>query len=276
MLAFIDASRRLLNFKVQEDYFSKVVDRYERYHLHNNDFDAFNDAFASLSLDGISRDYSDRIQAIPQRKTPGNAPRISVEGSREVSEILMAMRKIREAIIASARKDPFALRAYAFIIRATIQMRHMESYHPALLHLLRHIHPAVPLTASGKREFVGYYILDLSCRQDNLATAYQMVCRYGCKDVKVRAVLKALVHGNWYGFWRLKSLMSNHQQRLMEYAEGGMRRRALDCLGKGYLSINREFLERSAQESWDELKEKVSRDWQLEADYIITRQVKRK
>lgn len=186
------------------------------------------------------------------------------------------MRKLREAIVASARKDTFALRAYAFMIRASILMRHMESYHPALLHLLRDIHPASSLTPFEYDEFVGYYVLDLSCRQNDLATAYKVGCHYSYKNVRVRTVLKALVHGNWYAFWKVKSLMSDHQQRLLEYSEEGMRACALNCLGKSYLRVDRKFLERSAQQPWEKLKDKGRTNWQLEGDVVTIRQIKRK
>lgn len=267
----------MLNFKTQEDYFRKVVERYERCHPTSIDGngDPLDAAFASLSLDGSSENRSDRLNTFSDTKALNHAPRSSRD-SRELSVILMAMRKVREAIVASARKDSFALRAYAFMIRATILMRHMESYHPALLHLLRNIHPVTPLTTSEHHEFVGFYILDLSCRQNDLATAYKVVCRYNYNNVRVQAVLKAIVHGDWFAFWKAKSLMNGHQQRLLEYGEEGMRRRALDCLGKSYLSVDREYLERSAQRRWEELKAKNDVAWQLEAGMIIIRQIRRK
>ncbi len=271
-----DVSCRLLNFKTQEDYFRKVVDRYERCHPSDGKNDPLNKAFASLSLDGISEDRSDRIEAISETKPLGSAPQVSMKDSRELSVILMAMRKVREAVVASGRKDTFALRAYTFMIRATILMKHMESYHPALLHLLRDIHPVIPLTASEHHEFVGFYILDVACRQNDLATAHKVRCRYNYKNVRVEAVLKALVHGNWYAFWKVKVLMSDYQQRLLEYDEERMRQRALDCLGKGYLSVDRGFLERSAHRRWEELKEKSNLNWQLEADVVTIRQIKRR
>lgn len=190
--------------------------------------------------------------------------------------ILMAMRKLREAIVASTRNDTFALRVYAFMIRATILMKHMESYHPALLHLLRNIHPITPLTASEHHEFLGFYILDLSCRQNDLAAAYKLRCRYNYKNVRVGAVLKALVHGNWCAFWKIKPLMSGHQQRLLEYGEKWMRQRALDCLGKSYLTVDKGFLERSARRRWEELEENNYTNWQLEADVVTIRKIKRK
>lgn len=269
-----DASSRLLNFKTQEDYFRKVVDRYERYHPSN--CDVLDRAFASLSLDGFAGNVLDGTKANSETKTPGSASQFSIEESIEPSVIVMAMRKIREAIVASARKDIFALRAYAFIIRAAILMRHMESYHPALLHLLRDIHSVTPLTASEHHEFVEYYILDVSCRQNDLATAYKVRSRYNYKDVKVGAVLKALVHGDWYAFWKVKASMGGHQQRLLEYAEDRVRRRALGCLGKSYLNVDRGFLERSTKRRWEELKEDDIIDWQLKADVVTIRQIKRK
>ena len=207
-------------------------------------------------------------------RASANLSSISIEGPRDLSVILMAMRKVREAIVASGRKDTFALRAYAFMIRATILMRHMESYHPALLHLLRNIHPVTSLTASELHEFVGFYMLDLSCRQNDLATACKVGCRYNYKDVKVNSVLKALIHGNYYAFWKVKSFMSSHQQRLLEYGEEAMRRCALDCLGKSYLSVDRNFLERSTQRAWEELKDKSGLNWQLEEDVVTIRRIK--
>lgn len=209
-------------------------------------------------------------------KASANASSISIEQTRDLSVILMAMRKVREAIVASGRKDTFALRAYAFMIRATILMRHMESYHPALLHLLRDIHPVTSLTASELHEFVGFYMLDLSCRQNDLATAFKVGCRYNYKDVRVNSVLKALIHGNWYAFWKVKSFMSSHQQRLLEYGEEAMRRCALDCLEKSYLTVDKKFLERSTQRGWEELKDKSGLNWQLEGDIVTIRRIKRR
>ena len=231
-------SCRLLNFGTQEDYFHEIVSRYQRWHPRNGNSNTLDGAFASLSLEGVPGPRSDGIDAKTEMKVSANSTSISIEQSRDLSVILMAMRKVREAIVASGRKDAFALRAYAFVIRATILMRHMESYHPALLHLLRDIHPVTPLTALELHEFVGFYMLDLSCRQNDLATACKVGCRYNYKDVKVNTVLKALIHGNWYAFWKVKSFMSSHQQRLLEYGEGAMRRCALDWLGNRYLSVD--------------------------------------
>ena len=116
--------------------------------------------------------------------------------SKELSIIMFAMRKIREAIVATSRTDAFALRAYLFIIRATILVKSMEAYHPALHHLLHNIHPVSHLSAPEQHEFVGYSILDAACRQKDIALAYELRNKYHHRNARVDMVLHALVHEN--------------------------------------------------------------------------------
>ena len=257
---------RLLDFRTQEDYYSKVVQRYEDFWAGSGR--SLEDAFASLSLDGASLNG---YQLVKSGMSDG-----SNSSSKELSTILMAMRKIREAVVSSARKDSFALQAYVFIIRATILAKHMESYHPALLHLLHTIHPVTHLTTVEYNEFVGYYILDLACRQNDLAAAYRVKSRYRYKDDQVEAVVKALVHGDWFTFWNIEYLVTSHQKRLMEWTEDEVRSRALGCLGKAYLSVDKKYLEKAIHWQWEELVEKKNIGWQLEGDVVIIRRIKGK
>ena len=188
----------------------------------------------------------------------------------------MAMRKIREAIVASARTDLFVLQVYMFVIRATILLKNMESYHPALLHLLQRIHPKLPLERSEYHEFFGYFVLDLACRQTDLTEACRMKCHYNYKDEKVEAILKSLIHGNWYRFWALQKIVTPHQRSLMENAEDMIRRGALDCIGKSYLNVDRNFLETSTQCSWQQIVDKYKLAWQLDGDLVWIRRINRK
>lgn len=257
---------RLLNFKTQEDYYSKVVQRYEDFWAGSGR--SLDDAFAALSLEGAS------LNGYPLVKS--STSNGSNSGSKELSTILMAMRKIREAVVSSARKDAFALQAYVFIIRATILAKHMESYHPALLHLLHTIHPVTHLTTVEYSEFVGYYILDLACRQNDLAAAYRVKSHYRYNDDQVEAVVKALVHGDWFTFWNVHCSVTSLQKCLMEWTEDEVRSRALGCLGKSYLSVDKKYLEEATHWRWEELVEKKNIGWQLEGDVVIIRRVKGK
>ena len=257
---------RLLDFRTQEDYYSKVVQRYEDFWAGSGK--SLNDALASLSLDGASLNGYSHVKS--------SVSDGSNSDSKELSTILMAMRKIREAVVSSARMDTFALQAYVFIIRATILAKHMESYHPALLHLLHTIHPVTPLTTVEYKEFVGYYILDLACRQNDLAAAYRVKSCYKYKGNQVETVVKALVHGDWCTFWKIESLVTSHQKRLMEWTRDEMRLRALGCLAKGYLSVDKKYLEKAIHWRWEELLEKKNIGWQLEGDVVIIKRIKGK
>ena len=196
--------------------------------------------------------------------------------SNEVSTVLMAMRKIREAIVASSRIDAFASLAYKFIIRATVPLKHMESYHPALLHLLYKLHPVTPLADADYHEFLRFYILDLACRQDDLAAAYEAKCQFKYRDNQIEAVLKALAHGNWYIFWALQKVVSRREASLMEWAESRMRTHALKCLGKAYLTVDRTYLQKSMQQDWGKLEEKDRLGWQVDGDVVQIRKMTRK
>lgn len=265
---------------MQEDYFSKIVDRFQRSRAGPWDGDALEGILTSLSLNGNPEKPSNGIDhGIGHGTTTMATSKLSPQLRQhpgELAIILMAMRRIREGIVASARNDAFALRVYTFIIRATISLRHMESYHPALLHLLHRIHLVTPLSITEFHEFIGYYVLDLACRQGDLAAAYKARSRYNFKDSKVEALLKALVHGNWYIFWQTKKLMNEQQKRLISWSEESVQAHSLGCIGKSYLNVDIHFLESTVQEPWPQVRERHNLGWQLERDVVKIRGPKRK
>lgn len=193
---------------------------------------------------------------------------------KDLSILIMAMRKLREAIVASKRVDEFSIQAYIFCIRLSILVKHMESYHPAILHLLNRMHTLLPLTATELQEFVGYLVLDLACRQNELAQAYSTRHRYGLHDPKVDAVLRALAHDNYYLFWRVKRSVDGHKAKIMEFAEEDMKKQALKCLGRSYLNIDLAALEQYTNSPWSLLKKEFSVGWQLEGPKVVIRKPK--
>jgi len=187
---------------------------------------------------------------------------------------MMAMRKLREGIVASNRVDDFSIQAYIFCIRLSILVKQMESYHPAILHLLKRMHTVQPLSNTELQEFVGYLVLDLACRQDDLAEAYVVRQKYGLHDVKVDTILKALAHDNYCLFWRMRRSVDGHKAKLMEFAEAGMKKQALKCLGRSYLSIDLPSLEQYTNSSWSSLTSTLGVGWQLEGSKVIIRKPK--
>jgi len=227
--------------------------------------------FASLSLNTPSATptpppTSHSISAPP--------PSRGYNPTNELTTIVSALRKLREAITATKRRDHFAQRAYIFNVHAAILCRDWESYAPALNALLHTIQPRTPLPPSELREYVGYLILDQACRQGDLAAAYATKLKYNYKDRRVELVVNAIVNDNWVVFWKMKKAVDGYQRRIMEYAEKNMRLHALKCLGRTYMSAERQYVERCADQKWPQLvADGVG--WELgEDDKVIIRRPK--
>jgi hypothetical protein len=186
------------------------------------------------------------------------------------------MRKLRESITATHRVDYFAQRSYIFITHASILSQSWESYHPTLLYLLTKIHKATPISSAEYHELLGFHILDLACRQADLANAYAVRARAKYKDRNVDAVLRALVTDDWVRFWRTRRVVDGYQRRIMGYAEERMRMHVLKCLGRSYMSVSKEFVETVTAREWEELVNTNKVGWELnkETGVVVIRRPK--
>ena len=60
-------------------------------------------------------------------------------------------------------------------------------------------------------------------------------------------------------------MVDGYQRRLMEWAQERVKRQALKCLGRSYLSVEREFVEVTAGgRAWAVLKERDGVGWELD------------
>ncbi|KAG9518985.1 hypothetical protein KCV07_g5228, partial [Aureobasidium melanogenum] len=255
---------RLADLKTQETYFERIVARYMKFCASHPSGETLEAAFHNLNINSSSTAPTPAplSAAKPQHTTTQEPP-------QEMSIILMAMRKLREALVSCHRVDAFAQRVYTFQIRAAILCRHLETYHPALQYLLYKIHPRTPLSRPEVQEFASYLVLDLACRQGEFVDAYRLRKGYGIRDRKVDAVLKALVHDDWVLFWRTRRAVDGYQRCLMSWAEDSMRLHALKCLGRSYMMVDKAFVERSAERSWDELVERDKVGWIMREDGVV-------
>lgn len=236
--------------------------------------DGLEKAFAELTIRDAtpshnSESKSDARPGLPHR--PSNTER-----PNDMPNILLAMRKLREGILGSRRRDQFAQRAYMFIIHASILAKHWESYQPALLYLLYEIHPHTPLSVPELQEFAGYRILDLSCRQYELGDAFAVKLEFKHQDRKIATVLKSLVHDDWVRFWRTRRAVDGYQRAIMEFAVERLRLHALKCVGRSYMNADKAFIERTGDTGWDELV-KGGVGWQLQENgNVVIRKPKAK
>ncbi|KAI0111717.1 hypothetical protein F4814DRAFT_364135 [Daldinia grandis] len=270
---------RLLDFKTQERYYTKIVERYMTFCSDAGERDELLRRFASLELSSSSKHENPIAKPIPSSSSLVSnrlsmAPSTIPGNTKGLSDVLSALRKLREGIVASKRVDDFAIQVYLFCIRLSVLVRHPESYHPAILHLLRRIQPLHSMTSVEMSEVVGYLILDTACRRNNLAEAFAVRHKYRLRDAKVDMVLDALAHDNYIEFNRLKRRVDGHKVKLLEYADEGMRKHLLKCFGRAYLSVDLEFLESCADSKWGSLTVEDGVGWELDGGKVVIRKVK--
>jgi hypothetical protein len=265
---------RLNDFKAQEVFYNKIVERYMKFcAASGNDLER---QFAALSLADPNH------QSIPELKSDDSQNIVKTQlllrtkptkptddPSPELQLILMAMRKLRESIVATRRRDVFAQRCYIFIIRVAVLVCAWESYLPALTYLLQDIHPVTPLDPSELNELVILQILDYACRLSDFHTAYLVKVAYGITDRKLQTILHALTRDDWLSFWRIRKKVDGYQRAIVGFAENEMRIRALKCLGKTYFSVERGFVEKMADRDWSELVD-GGLGWELESSGVVT------
>ncbi|KAL9096774.1 MAG: hypothetical protein Q9165_001262 [Trypethelium subeluteriae] len=314
---------KLNDFRAQEKFFAKIQERYMKFCGSTGGGDALEKAFDQLSLSEPPSPSSSSSSAIittipspnsrhpptpthhldsplrnsPRPPAPASPSRAADTSHSELILIFAAMRKLRESIVATARTDAFARKAYIFLIHAAILARAWHAYHPALLYLLTRIHPASSSTSSSLsssspgalaagggggalsgpelREFASYRVLDLACREGDLGAAFEARARWGVGDRRVEGVLRALVRGDWHAFWRLRRAVDGYQRKVMDWAEEGVRLHAMKCLGMTYNQAERRFVERCAEAGWEELKRRGC-GWECEGEWIMIRKRKTK
>ncbi|TDZ22022.1 hypothetical protein Cob_v004792 [Colletotrichum orbiculare MAFF 240422] len=258
---------RLLDFKTQERYYTKIVERYMTFCSDAGERDELLRRFASLDIKD-----SPAMSAPSSPRLPPDDP----ANTKSLSDVMMALRKLREGIVASKRTDDFAIQAYLFNIRLSVLVKHPESYHPAILHVLRTIHPAQNLTSVELQEVLGYLVLDAACRRGDLAEAYAIRHRYALRDAKVDAVLAALAHDNYVAFRRAQRSVDGHRAKLLDFAEREMRTHVLKCFGRTYLAVDRDWLEKCSGENWQTLTKDHGVGWELDGARVVIRKVRAK
>ncbi|KAL7268934.1 hypothetical protein RUND412_008422 [Rhizina undulata] len=194
----------------------------------------------------------------------GKNARYANSQNAELSSLLLQMRKLREGIVASNRIDAFVSEVYAFSIRAAILMKHVESYHPALLHLLQTIHPVVPLSASELQEFAGYYMLHLACNMENYSEAFVVKQEYGVTNSRITQAVMALIHNNYWSFRAMRRKVDLYNGRLLEDGEKRIRLATLKCLGKTYFTVEVSYVETVMGMGWEDLKREYQVGWQVD------------
>ncbi|KAA8646174.1 hypothetical protein EYZ11_004771 [Aspergillus tanneri] len=273
--------RKLLDHRAQKEYYAKIVERYMAFCArHANDLDA---AWASLPTSASTDATKNPPASLPQSSASSSGP----SPSAELSILLLSLRKLREAVLATASTVPvsFSQQVHVFSIKLSIQAKHPPSYFPSLRYLLEHLHsPSHPMPDSELRDLVSYLILDYACRQDDLLAAFEQRARarsrFDFQSQTVDRVLSSLAHDNWVVFWQVRREVDSSIRAVMDWAEDRIRRHALKAVGKAYLSVGMQWITEGCTGddswTWEKLAETEKLGWQKEGDIIIIRKPKQK
>jgi len=285
---------RLLSPKVQESYYSRIAERYLAFCTDAGDRDELQKQFSRLAISSQTENQTTKapvavqsaLYMLPTTKistttTTTTPPHLggalpekkNRQQAADLGQILSALRKLREGIVASKRRDDFAIQVYLFAIRLGVLTAAHETYHPALLYLLRVLHPAHSLTSVELAEVVGYLVLDAACRRADLAEAYALRNRYRLRDAKIDGALRALVTDDWVLWNRVRRSVDAHRASLMATAEPQLRDHLLKAFGRSYLSVGLDFLEAQTLCSWPELRDQYGVGWELNGDRVVIRKI---
>lgn len=215
----------------------------------------------------------------------GAAPSTPPPASGELSIILMSLRKLREALLASASTAPspvFSQRVHVFNIRLAILAFHPPSYYPSLLHLLFVLHtPQDPLPMTELTEMTVYLILDLACRQSEIASAYSLrstsKLKWNLQSRTVNAVLATTVTSNWVGFWRVRRRVDGYVRAVMHWQVERLRKSTLKTFGRAYMGCDVKWILASSsgmEMTWEELVKRENVGWIRDGSTVTIRKPK--
>ncbi|EAW09636.1 uncharacterized protein ACLA_038470 [Aspergillus clavatus NRRL 1] len=275
--------RKLLEHIAQKDYFESIKQRYMDFCArHSNNL---TNAFASLptnaSADATRNPPASRSQ-VSSKPTGQTGP----SPAAELSTLLLSLRKLREAVLATASKVPvsFQQQVHVFSIKLSIRAKHPPSYFPSLRYILETLHSTShPLPESELRDIISYLILDYACRQGDMTAAFELRAhsriQYAFQSDDVDRVLAALTHDNWIVFWRVRQQVDSAMRAVMDWAEDRVRRHALKAVGSAYLNVHVDWIVEGCtgdkkQWTWEHLVDKEGLGWQLEGDKVIIRKPK--
>ncbi|KAJ6115792.1 hypothetical protein N7523_006209 [Penicillium sp. IBT 18751x] len=275
--------KKLLDYPAQKEYFDKITKRYLQFCAHHKeDLDA---ALASLPINSSNDATSNPPAAAPSSKSSPAVKGVPPP-SAELSTILLSLRKLREAALATSSSTPveFSQKLHYFSIRLSILAQHPPSYFPSLRYSLDKLHSkSHPFEDSEVKELVTYMILDYACRQEDMSAAFDLRARarreHGFHSQTVDQVLTALMNDNWIVFWRVRKTVDSYVRAVMNWAVDRVRRHALKAVGSAYLNVHVSWIVGGCTGgdgdwTWEKLVETEKLGWQKEGDKVIIRRPK--
>ncbi|KAK9374632.1 uncharacterized protein V1513DRAFT_445498 [Lipomyces chichibuensis] len=183
-----------------------------------------------------------------------------------LDHVVLGLRKLREAVIASGPPTLFAKKVLLFSVRVTVLLGHYQSYLPAMKRLLDDVHPVIPLSVAERYEIGGLYVLHLVHFSNDMTAAYDAMQHYDLfNDLALRQVLRAWADVD-YVLWRRRydAEPDSGRRRIMAFGDRMMAIETLKRLGTAYFFMQKDEIEKFTGRQWTDCVEKLGCGWRLE------------
>ncbi|KAK9381814.1 uncharacterized protein V2V93DRAFT_367934 [Kockiozyma suomiensis] len=275
--------RLLHDEALQTRYFNKLQRKYLSACASAPGVEALRRTLESLSVsNNTSNLNSARVQATDTSFDGLNSRDAKDEAERRMAldQVVLGLRKLREAILASGPPTAFGKSVFLFTVRVTVPIGHYESYVPAMKCLLDVISQTQPLTKAERHEIGALYLLHLTHFSNNMSEAFEAMQKYGlADDLTLRQTLQAWWDRD-YVLWRRRFVKEKDpaRRKLMEYGDRTMALEALKRVGAAYFFMKREELEKITGWPWTRCVDELGCGWRHEQDssLIVIRERKKK
>ncbi|EFQ98170.1 hypothetical protein MGYG_01206 [Nannizzia gypsea CBS 118893] len=282
----------LLDVKAQFAYYERIMERYLKFcNDYSSDIDAAFDSLPKYPSEDATKNppvanapVANQGSQSGQTQNKSTRPEtLADSASKDLSVLLLSLRKLREGVVATASKTPleFAQKVHIFCIRMGILSGHPPSYFPPLKRLIEELNePSSALSESDLHEFTSYLILDYACRRFDWELVFELRTKsrnaFGYYNRTVDNVISAILHANWVLYWRAGRNVDGYTRSLMSWSDPYVRRRALKAIAKTYLWADIRFIIECCTGSpdgctWEELVEMEGIGWRREGDRAIIR-----
>ena len=130
-------------------------------------------------------------------------------------------------------------------------------------------------------EMTVYLILDLACRQCEMASAYSLrssgKLKWNLHSGTVDSVLAAVFTGNWVGFWRVRRGVDGYVRAVLHWHVERLRKSTLKTFGRAYMGCDVKWILASStgmEMTWEELVERENVGWIRDGSKVTIRKPK--
>lgn len=183
--------------------------------------------------------------------------------SPSADSCLSSLRKLREGVVASGRKDVFAIDVFERTVRYAVVANHVESYVPAMRYLITTLYPETRRKIhTGRAVLESLYLLHLLSTEDYLEFMNERATldrRHCVAD----NILRAHVQGNWIALERLKQKITFLESKMLAQNFAKLADQAVSTIEAAYLAVDSSWLQRASGDQW-KARMKNNSKWSIE------------